>query len=325
MGIDSVIKRYWIAVLAAFVAVAAYLQAEGVGQLVAGTIGDGQESTAPKARPRRPTSVTNHHPDRNAAPILSRNAFDSVTGPLDGKSQAPSFTQPIPAEKPSGNPYDDRECEGVTVSLMIASDDPEWSFASISGPEGSSLRRVGDKVGSMTVHHVGWYPDGPDALPRVWLMDGASRCVAKQGAGDPKKVKKPASPTTTPPPATSSSSKSKSKVPNEIANKITKVSDTEFIVERSALETIMENPMSFAGTLRTRPTDKGVRLSGIRSDSLFNMLGLKNGDVLKSVNGFELNDPEKALGALAKLRTASKLSFDVERGGQPKAIGVTVK
>jgi len=322
MGIDSVIKRYWLVVLAAFVAVAAYLQAEGVGQLVAGTIGDGQEVAAPKSRPRKPLTIT-QHPDRSATAILSRNAFDSVTGPLDGKSQPLPSSLPLAAPTNENNPYDDRECEGVTVSLMIASDDPEWSFASISGPEGSSLHRVGDKVGSMTVHHVGWYAEGPDTLPRVWMMDGGSRCVAKQGPGDPKKAKKPATPTT--PPPTASSSKSKSKVPSDIASKITKVSDTEFIVERSAIDTIMENPMSFAGSLRTRPTDKGVRLSGIRSDSLFNMLGLKNGDVLKSVNGFDLNDPEKALSALGKLRTASKLSFDVERGGAPKAIGVTVR
>jgi general secretion pathway protein C len=323
MGIDSVIKRYWIAVLGLFVAIAAYLQADGVGQLVAGTIGDGQEVTAPKSsRPRKPV-VASQNADRNAAPILSRNAFDSVTGPLDGKSQPLPQSLPPVTPRNENNPYDDRECEGVTVSLMIASDDPEWSFASVSGPEGSALRRVGDKVGSMTVHHVGWFPDGPDALPRVWMMDGASRCVAKQGPGDPKKAAK--KPTTATPPPVASNSKSKSKVPGDIASKITKVSDTEFIVERSALEAIMENPMSFAGTLRTRPTDKGVRLSGIRADSLFNMLGLKNGDVLKSVNGFDLNDPEKALGALAKLRTASKLNFDVERGGAAKAIGVTVQ
>lgn len=324
MGIDSIIKRYWMLVLAAFVAVAAYLQAEGVGQLVAGTINDGQEIPHAKSRSHKPPSGLAAHNDRSATPILSRNAFDSVTGPLDGKATPLPSSLPPVQPRNEGNPYDDQECAGITVSLMVASDDPAWSFASISGPEGSALRRVGDKVGSMTVHHVGWYPDGPDALPRVWMMDGGARCVAKQGAGDPRKATKKTSSTTPPPAASSSSKSSKSKVPSEIANKITKVSDNEFIVERSAIETIMENPMSFAGTLRTRPTDKGVRLSGIRSDSLFNMLGLKNGDVLKSINGFELNDPEKALGALSKLRTASKLSIDVERGGQPKAIGVTV-
>ena len=191
----------------------------------------------------------------------------------------------------------------------------------MSGSDGSALRRKGDQVGGATVHHIGWFPDARDALPRVWMMEGGKRCIAKGGAGSEKRAKKtPATPAAEP-----AKGAKKNKVPPEIASKITKVSDSEFVVERSALETIMENPMSFAGSLRTRPTDKGVRLSGIRTDSLFNMLGLKNGDVLKSVNGFALNDPEKALSALAKLRTASKLNFQVDRGGNAKAIDVTVQ
>lgn len=320
MGIDAVIKRYWLAFLGVFIAMAAYLQAEGLGQLVAGTIDDGQEVVVPRStRPRSASSrlLT----DRSAQPILSRNAFDSVTGPLDGSTQSIGA---VPPARPSNSsdPYEDEECGGVTVSMLVASDDPSWSFASLSGSEGPGLKRLGDQVGSMTVHHIGWYPDAPDALPRVWMMEGGQRCMVRAGAPGAKPAKKVA---TTTPPATSSTSKKKSKVPQEIASKINKISDNEFVVERSALETIMENPMSFAGSLRTRPTDKGVRLSGIRSDSLFNMLGLKNGDVLKSVNGFALNDPEKALSALSKLRTASKLKFDIERGGSSKAIDVTVQ
>jgi general secretion pathway protein C len=320
MGIDAVIKRYWLAFLGVFIAMAAYLQAEGLGQLVAGTIDDGQEVVVPRSS--RPRSATSRSlTDRSAQPILSRNAFDSVTGPLDGSAQP---IGPVPTARPtnSSDPYEDDECGGVTVSMMVASDDPSWSFASLSGSDGPGLRRLGDSVGSMTVHHIGWYPDAPDALPRVWMMEGGQRCMVRSGAPGARPAKKVAS-TTTPPPA--SSAGKKTKVPQEIASKINKISETEFVVERSALETIMENPMSFAGSLRTRPTDKGVRLSGIRSDSLFNMLGLKNGDVLKSVNGFALNDPEKALSALSKLRTASKLKFDIERGGSSKAIDVTVQ
>jgi general secretion pathway protein C len=319
MGIDAVIKRYWLLFLGLFIGLAALLQADGLGELVGGTIADGGEVVVPK-RARKPVSPSRSSTDKSAQPILSRNAFDSVTGPLDGSSQ-PIGALPPPRVSNEGDPYEDEDCAGITVSMLVASDDPTWSFASLSGAEGPGLRREGDQVGSMTVHHIGWYPDAPDALPRVWMMDGGRRCVVPQGAPGAKPAKKTAA--ATPPPA--STSKSKSKVPEEIASKINKISDTEFVVERSALETIMENPMSFAGSLRTRPTDKGVRLSGIRNDSLFNMLGLKNGDVIKSVNGFPLNDPEKALGALAKMRTASKLNFAIERGGTPKAIDVTVQ
>jgi general secretion pathway protein C len=319
MGIDAVIKRYWLAFLGAFIAATAYLQAEGIGQLVGGTISDGQEVAAPppsrvKAKARSSTS------DRSASAILSRNPFDSVTGPLDGSNQ-PLGPVPTPIHRNEQDPYEDEDCTGLTVSLMVASADPAWSFASVSGSDGSGLRRQGDQVGGATVHHIGWYPDAPDAMPRVWMMESGKRCVVTPGAGNEKRTKKAPAPKA----EKTSKSKSKSKLPDEIASKITKISDTEFIVERSAVETIMSNPMSFAGSLRTRPTDKGVRLSGIRSDSLFNMLGMKNGDVLQSVNGFALNDPEKALSALAKLRTAPKLNFQVERGGSAKGIDVTVR
>lgn len=320
MGIDAVIKRYWLAFLAAFIAVAAYLQADGLGQLVAGTMDDGREVAAPRrAKPKGlpSRSVT----DKSAQPILARNAFDSVTGPLDGSNQP---LTPMAPPKPvnEANPYDDQECSGVTVSVLMASEDPSWSFASLSGPEGPSLRRQGDQVGSMTVHHIGWYQDSPDGIARVWMMDGGQRCIVPQGPPGEKKPKKTAA--VTPPPSITAGKKGKG-VPSEIASKINKISDTEFVVERSAIEAIMENPMSFAGSLRTRPTDKGVRLSGIRSDSLFNMLGLKNGDVLQSVNGMQLNDPEKALTALSKLRSAGKLNFQVDRGGSSKSIDVTVQ
>jgi general secretion pathway protein C len=320
MGIDAFIKRYWLAFLAMFIAVAAYFQAEGLGQLVAGTLDDGREVVAPR-RSRAAPSTGRNLADKSAQPILARNAFDSVTGPLDGSS---SPVGPIASSKPvnEANPYDDQECAGVSVSMLVASDDPGWSFASISGPEGPALHRQGDTVGSMTVHHIGWYPDAPDAMPRVWMMDGGQRCIAPQGPPGERKPKKTAE--AAPPPSSKSKKKGKG-VPPEIANKINKVGENEFVVERSAIEAIMENPMSFAGSLRTRPTDKGVRLSGIRSDSLFNMLGLKNGDVLKSVNGLQLNDPEKALSALSKLRTAGKLNFQVERGGSAKTIDVTVQ
>lgn len=317
MGIDAVIKRYWLAFLATFIAIAAYLQADGLAQLVAGTLDDGREVAGPR-RSRPKPSAARSLADKSAQPILARNAFDSVTGPLDGST---SSIGPIATAKPvnEANPYDDQECSGVTASMLMASEDPSWSFASISGPEGPALRRQGDTVGSMTVHHIGWYAGAPDAMPRVWMMDGGQRCIVPSGPPGQAKPKKTAA---TPPPTTTKKGKG---VPSEIANKINKVGEDQFVVERSALEAIMENPMSFAGSLRTRPTDKGVRLSGIRSDSLFNMLGLKNGDVLQSINGLQLNDPEKALSALAKLRTAGKLDIQVERGGSSKAIGVTVQ
>jgi general secretion pathway protein C len=61
----------------------------------------------------------------------------------------------------------------------------------------------------------------------------------------------------------------------------------------------------------------GVRLFGIRSDSLLRIIGLENGDRLESINGFALGTPEQALRAYAQLRTATRLALSINRRGNP--------
>jgi hypothetical protein len=57
----------------------------------------------------------------------------------------------------------------------------------------------------------------------------------------------------------------------------------------------------------------GVKLSGIRRTSLLAKLGLQNGDLLRSINGYGLTTPDDALNAYSKLRNASRLSLAIAR------------
>ena len=50
----------------------------------------------------------------------------------------------------------------------------------------------------------------------------------------------------------------------------------------------------------------GVRLFNIRPTSMLGALGLQNGDRLSSINGFEMNEPQKMLEAYQKLVTSSR-------------------
>lgn len=59
----------------------------------------------------------------------------------------------------------------------------------------------------------------------------------------------------------------------------------------------------------------GLRLGRVAPGSLPDALGLHSGDELISVNDFKLADPEQALNAYARLRTASRLQLAVSRGG----------
>jgi general secretion pathway protein C len=73
--------------------------------------------------------------------------------------------------------------------------------------------------------------------------------------------------------------------------------------------------------VRVRPhfsdgSPDGLVLSHIRQDSIFGQLGLKNGDVVKGVDGREIKSPNDILRFYNSLKSGSDLSVDVMRRGR---------
>ncbi|WP_437599776.1 type II secretion system protein GspC [Sorangium sp. So ce590] len=324
MGIDAILKRYFPWLLGVLIALAAYFQASGMGQLVASSVAVDAPPAPVSPPPRSPSfgSTANTDHATHAGPILSRNPFDSVTGPLDGK---PVELPTIEQEMNNKDPYADPSCDGARVLLITQADDPEWSFAAMAGSDGKAiLRRQGDEISGQTVYYVGW--------DRVWLTSGSSRCQSIVG-GKNAGARTAAAPTPAPAPTATTSkatARGGKKVPPEIASKIQRVSETEFNVERSAVDHILENQGELMRSARIVPEKEGdkvvgIRLFGIRPDSLLGTLGLENGDRLSSINGFEMSDPQKALEAYARLRTADRLTVSINRKGKPMNIDFNIK
>jgi len=313
MNLDVTFKRFFPAVICALIALAAYFQASGISEMVASSIGD-----APAAKPRRVATPTIRHEPPSADPILQRNPFDSVTGPLDGVATAPSFDHDAGVSG-EGEPQDaDPSCSFGRVVLIMAADDPAWSFASIEGADGKKLRRIGDQVDDHIVEAMAW--------DRVWLVKDATRC--KLSVTD-KRAATPA-----PRKAKGKKRRKKSrrgaKLSADLASKIHKISDTQFNIERSVVDEILEKQAELMRFTRMRPVkdgDKvvGLRMSRIRSGTLLDVLGLKNGDQIQSINGFELTDPQKALEAYGRLRTADALKLTITRGGQVQNIDYNIQ
>ena len=200
------------------------------------------------------------------------------------------------------------------------------------------LRRQGDEINGHTVFFIGDLrpeerraEDRRDVWDRVWLTGSSGRCQMVVGGKAPTKSASPAAPTApTAPTAMPAPGSRKSKVPPEIADKIHKVSETEFNVERSAIDAILENQAELMRSARIVPEKEGdkmvgIRLFGIRSDSLLGTLGMENGDRLSSINGFEMTDPQKALEAYSKLRTSDHLTVAINRRGKPMNIDFNIK
>ncbi|HYW03093.1 MAG TPA: type II secretion system protein GspC [Gammaproteobacteria bacterium] len=92
---------------------------------------------------------------------------------------------------------------------------------------------------------------------------------------------------------------------------------------------ILSNPDKLANLVRVRPVYRSGKLAGYRvypgpDGSLFHRLGLHPGDLVKSVNGVDLDQPSKAFNLMQTLKGASQLSLVVDRGGQQKTVTVSL-
>ncbi|MET0412911.1 MAG: type II secretion system protein GspC [Polyangiaceae bacterium] len=345
MGVDRFARKYFNLVVPALLAVAAYFQAVAVVELLASRALAltpeqivGPDRQVGKAKPK---STVNRPHAVSGDPILARNAFDSVTGPLDKKPL--ELSNP---EKPKtvdlSDPLHAPPCQGVVLNIVSESVDPAWSLANIRGPKDTAgvIRRVGDPVGELQVAYVGFNP--VKATPAVWLIGEGQLCQSllfteekdKHAAGAapaPPPAPEPEAATASPAPEARSRRRSGAPaVPSEIADKIQKVSDTDFNIERSVVDRILENQAELMRSARIVPEQKdgktvGIRLFGIRSDTLLGTLGMQNGDRLEKINGYDMASPEKALEAYARLRTASKLTVTLSRRGNPMTIEYQIK
>ncbi|MFI5394513.1 MAG: type II secretion system protein GspC [Candidatus Binatia bacterium] len=103
---------------------------------------------------------------------------------------------------------------------------------------------------------------------------------------------------------------------------IRKVSDTQYSIDRSEVDSALDNMSQLFTQIRAVPhfeggQSTGFRLFAIRQNSLFDSIGLRNGDIIQSINGTEINDPQRALGLINELRNASDLTVSILRNKEP--------
>jgi general secretion pathway protein C len=223
------------------------------------------------------------------------------------------------------NPLTAPDCGGIAVHAITESTDPEWSVAVLqaTGEPLGKLRRVGDAVGDKQVAYIGY--NTRKSSPAAWLVGGANLCQVLLFATQPEIP--PVAAAAPPPPE---APKGPGVVPDDIARRIKKISDTEFQIDRAVVDNILEHQADLMRTARIVPEQKdgkvvGIRLFGIKPEQLLGKLGLQNGDRLEAINGFEMASPEKALEAYARLRSAESLSVKVTRRGNPVTIDFKIQ
>jgi general secretion pathway protein C len=100
------------------------------------------------------------------------------------------------------------------------------------------------------------------------------------------------------------------------------VSENSYEVPKEEIDKALGNLNDIAMQARIVPAFKdgvatGFKLFSIRPDSLYSKIGIQNGDVIRRINGFEINSPEKALEVYAKLKESSRIEIEIDRNGSP--------
>ncbi len=318
-------QRFSTAIILATLALCAFFLAQGTTRVLAAELLDRDPTASSRTRTRIATTNPEFLRKRDPAVILKRNIFDSSRGDLTLEPLAESIPGAPAGEWDPSKPAP--RCTGKLrlVGSVVSPTDPEWSFAAIAGNEGKTmLYRKGSSV-------EGSYVLAVRASSVVVQPSGAGACelsmFAEEEAGAqplPLPVK------STSRPSTASSARNAGLSNEELDQGIEKVSDTKFNIQRSIVDKVLANQGSIMKTARVIPHEEdgrvvGVKLYGIRRTSLLGKLGIRNGDMLRTINGFDMTSPDTALEAYSRLRTADALSLAVKRQNKEMTIEYNIE
>jgi type II secretion system protein C len=104
----------------------------------------------------------------------------------------------------------------------------------------------------------------------------------------------------------------------------------DFVIEEAELDKGLENLPLLLTQARAVPYFKdgrsiGLRLFAIKTGSLYEKVGLKNGDILKTINGNNLGDISQALKLFEQLKQERSINLTLERDKQEREFKYTIR
>jgi len=297
--------RYIVAVNLLLLALIAYSAASMTGKAVAARMVSAPEVAIQP--PPSPIPAPKRQSARHYAMIYERDPFNSVQPTPAGKKPPP----PPPPPKP------------LKVSLQgVSVHSAGGSYCIITGSNKKQrkqrLYRIGEAVGGTDakVKRVEWDKCVLDRNGKEEVLVLQSPVKRAHGKGVRPGVARPRK-------------RGRNRFRARDAN-IEKVSETEYVIARDEVDSALENMNQLFTQIRAVPHFEGgkaigFRLFAIRHGSLFDKIGLRNGDILQKINGVAINDPSQALAMLEELRHESDLDVAIIRSRQPKSLNYKIQ
>lgn len=112
---------------------------------------------------------------------------------------------------------------------------------------------------------------------------------------------------------------------------VTELNEKEFALKRDDLNRLTSDLPALLQQARAIPNmgpdgvPNGFRIMDIAPGSIYERLGIKKNDVIKSVNGEKVDSPAKAMELYNALKSSSNIRIGVERNGRDEELGYSIQ
>lgn len=106
---------------------------------------------------------------------------------------------------------------------------------------------------------------------------------------------------------------------------IKKVGENQFEIDQDLLDELLEDINGIMSEVRVIPNDEGLKLFGMRPNTFFYKIGLRNGDTLNMINDVELTDVSNALGIFQELKGQPNFTINLTRRKKKLTFEYSVK
>lgn len=111
---------------------------------------------------------------------------------------------------------------------------------------------------------------------------------------------------------------------------ISQADETHYDIERGTVDKAISNLSEVLQQARAIPNFEngvpdGYKMLQIVPGSIYDQLGIKNGDVVTSLNGDPINDPGKAFQLFNELKTTTHIEVGVKRGGVKSVLNLNIR
>lgn len=106
--------------------------------------------------------------------------------------------------------------------------------------------------------------------------------------------------------------------------------DGRWEIDRKALSGVFDNMDKVLTDARFTPFVENGKLSGfrvseIKPEGVFGMIGLQNGDVVMNINDYRLESPGRVAQVLTGLKGESEVKVDIVRGREPRTLRYRIR